>query len=156
MKCKNCGTDNDSDVNFCKNCGFKLLTSEVENVKEKSKIGKYIAIGLVIITILSTLVIISEISEQVPVYGTAYTVKLSDTGLSTSSWTIHDVSSTQKEYTGKDLWGQSEYTVTVWYFVDKHSGRMTYKTYHGVNSIKVLDSYRCVVGSQSILNKMIS
>ena len=37
MICKNCGTENNENANFCKNCGEKLESDQTENSKTKKK-----------------------------------------------------------------------------------------------------------------------
>ncbi|RZB29123.1 MAG: hypothetical protein AEth_01455 [Candidatus Argoarchaeum ethanivorans] len=54
-----------------------------------------------------------SVPYQEAIYETFYSGTLKDTGLSTRTWTISRATSYDKEYTGKDAWGSSEYTFKV-------------------------------------------
>lgn len=52
-------------------------------------------------------------SYEEPEYRTAYSGSLEDNGLTTYYWTFKCATSWDKEYTGRDAWGNSEYTFTI-------------------------------------------
>jgi DNA-directed RNA polymerase subunit RPC12/RpoP len=54
-----------------------------------------------------------QVPYEDPVYETRYYGTLSDTGLSTTTFTFDNAKSYNMQYTGKDLWGQEEYTFTI-------------------------------------------
>ena len=56
MKCVKCGTELQTNENFCSNCGTNVLTGEANNTEVKNN-KNYLLIGIIIVFILSILVV---------------------------------------------------------------------------------------------------
>ena len=65
MICKNCGTENNKNANFCKNCGEKIESDQTENgrTKKKQRFGakKERIAGVVVALVLAAIFIGDEI-----------------------------------------------------------------------------------------------
>lgn len=113
-------------------------------------INKILVIGLVAIVIfvfMSLPIIPQTVEYQKPVYKTVehsepkyetlYTYYLE------GGHTIKNVYGVSKEYSGTDFWGNSEYTVTVYYYngLSKES-----KMYYEKDTFYKTDTYEAIVG----------
>jgi hypothetical protein len=91
--------------------------SEKKGVKTSTVVGILVllAVALSLVYLLSpeTRVVAKQVPYQVPVYETRYSGTLYDYGLTTYKWTFKDAKSFTYEYTGRDFWGNPEYTVTI-------------------------------------------
>ncbi len=117
--CSNCGAEIGETDKFCKGCATQLYVKKIEATGESD--SRFLVIAVLVIVALAALYLFTSetrtIAISVPyqeaVYETRYSGTLKDAGLSTTSWTIKDATSYTSEYTGKDLWGQAEYTIRV-------------------------------------------
>ncbi len=137
---------------FCKSCGKSSNAKRIEAEKEDQKATPYIEkttktsilyhplIQSRLFWVCVAILFIGYVflSSNETRYETVYSGTLSDTGLTTKSWSFEKADYYTQEFTGNDLWGKGEYKFRVcWTGV-------TCKDYYEINAWNINKDYKSV------------